>query len=30
MDFQNFKERLQGPKPLALWSYLYHWKAIEN
>jgi hypothetical protein len=29
MDFRIFRERLQGSKPLALKSFLYHWKAIE-
>jgi hypothetical protein len=30
VDSQKFRERLQGSKPLALWSPLYHWKAIET
>jgi hypothetical protein len=30
MDFQIFKAQLQGSKPIALKSSLYHWKAIET
>jgi hypothetical protein len=30
VDSQNFKERFQKSKHLALWSSLYHWKAIET
>jgi hypothetical protein len=30
VDFQNFRERLQGSKLLALRSSLYHWKDIET
>jgi hypothetical protein len=30
MDSQIFRERLQGLKPIALRSSLYHWKAIET
>jgi hypothetical protein len=30
VDFQIFKERLQGPKPIALKTFLYHWKSIET
>jgi len=29
MDFQMFKERLQGPKFNVLKIYLYHWKGIK-
>jgi hypothetical protein len=29
MDFQIFKGRLQGSKPIRLKNYLYHWKGIE-
>jgi hypothetical protein len=29
LDFQIFKNRLQGSKPITLRNYLYHWKAIE-
>ncbi len=28
VDFQNFRERLQGSKPNGLWRSLYHWKAL--
>jgi hypothetical protein len=28
MDFQIFKEELQGSKPIGLWGSLYHWKAL--
>ncbi len=29
MDFQNFREWLQGSKPFSLKSSLYQWKVIE-
>jgi hypothetical protein len=29
VDSQIFREQLQGSKPIAFKSYLYHWKAIE-
>ncbi len=29
VDSQIFKKRLQGSKPIALRSSLYHWKSIE-
>jgi hypothetical protein len=29
MDSRIFKAQLQGPNPIDLKSYLYHWKAIE-
>jgi hypothetical protein len=29
MDFQNFKEQLQGSKPIGLRISLYHWKDLE-
>jgi len=28
VDFQIFKEQLQGSKPNGLRSFLYHWKAL--
>jgi len=28
VDFQNFRERLQGSKLNDLWRYLYHWKDL--
>jgi hypothetical protein len=28
MDFQIFRKRLQGSKPIELWSSLYHWKTF--
>jgi len=28
VDFQNFKERFEGPKLNGLWRFLYHWKAL--
>jgi hypothetical protein len=30
MDFQIFKVRLQGSKPIGLKSSLYHWKALRT
>jgi len=30
MDFQNFRERLEGSKLNGLWRFLYHWKAFET
>jgi len=30
VDFQNFKERLQGSNINFLWRSLYHWKALET
>jgi hypothetical protein len=29
MDSRIFRVRLQGPKPIGLKSFLYHWKTIE-
>ncbi len=29
VDFQNFRERLQGSNLNVLWRSLYHWKALE-
>jgi hypothetical protein len=28
MDFQIFREQLQGPKLITMKSFLYHWKAL--
>jgi len=28
MDFQNFREQLQGSKLNGLWRSLYHWKTL--
>jgi hypothetical protein len=30
MDFQIFKARFQGSKPIGLKNSLYHWKAIKT
>jgi hypothetical protein len=30
MDFWIFKKWLQRLRPIALWSSLYHWKALRN
>jgi len=30
MDFQTFRDQLQGSKPIGLRSSLYHWKALET
>jgi hypothetical protein len=30
VDSQIFIERLQGPKPIALKRFLYHWKVIKK
>jgi hypothetical protein len=28
MNSWIFREQLQGSKPIVMWSFLYHWKAL--